>query len=1158
MIRRHALGALLLLLPTLSCVLAAAAPTPPPPSAGAIEYFEKHVRPVLAEQCYPCHGPRLQQGGLRLDRPDFLRATGGAGSVVKPGDPEASRLIQAVRHVGGLKMPPASKLPPAQIEALVGWVKAGAAWPASPKTTAGGPPKPVLRFGPLRRAPAVPVVRNKAWVRTPVDAFILAELEKRGLQPAPPADPRTLIRRAYFDLIGLPPTAAEIEQFERECGEERVQGSGAGGQKWTSAVPPKAYARLVDRLLASPQYGERWGRYWLDVARYADTRGYVRLTEERFFPYAYAYRDYVVRAFNEDKPYNRFVLEQLAADKLPAGSADPAALGYLTLGRRFTGNRHDIIDDRIDVVSRGLLGLTVTCARCHDHKYDPVPTADYYSLYGVFASSEDPMYPPLTGQPHGAAARAHLQEFEKRQQAAEQREGRAFEALLHEFRSRSGDYLVRALDGPQPPQQPLPHKPGEIRQFVVERWIETLRDAADSRDPLFAPWHAFAALDSKRFAAEATALVARWKSAGPDPKMNARIRAYFVERPPASMTDVARGYGELLERVQAAVAPPPPPVDARVNGLINGSFEADGPTVNTSLTGWKLTGARLVTLGGEGTSDGELAAVFADGLPGSNPPTAHNAELSQVVPTQPGAEYRLSFDYGAFGNGAAAMEQSLRARVGGKSMLATRTITARGSVPSVLKPQELNFVADGESVTLFFADATSNGETGLTDGVLDNVRLTMIRDAAGDPPRPTPPPPAAAKVGVAAADRPFYDLLYSPSSPISMSRNQAIDNYLYDAPVNAEIYRLRNAAGAWLAQTAGAPTRAHTLVELEPSRDARILIRGNSQRPGDRVPRQFLAALSGPRRRPFAPEGARLDLAREIIRSDNPLTARVLVNRVWQRHFGEGLVRTPSDFGVRGEPPTHSALLDWLAATFVAGARGQGSGVGVQGSVPTGRGSVAAKEKPASLPGPRPPAPDPLHPGWSIKSLHRLIMLSSTYQQSSREAPGGRDPENRLVGRFSRRRLDVEAFRDSVLKAGGTLDLRLGGPAGDLLDPANRRRTLYASIDRQNLPGMLRLFDFASPDAHVSQRHTTTVPLQALFLLNSPFMEASAQALADRSADARADLPPAERVRNLYRLALSRNPTAVELQRGLRFIEAGSWPELAQVLLLSNEFAFVD
>jgi mono/diheme cytochrome c family protein len=1072
-----------------------AAPKPAAATPGNLEFFEKHVRPVLVERCVSCHGPRLQQGGLRLDRPDFLRAAGESGPVVRPGDPEGSRLIQAVRHAGNLKMPPNGKLPEAQIAALSEWVRAGAVWP-SPTGPRPAGPAPRLAYGPLRRTPALPAARDRAWVRVPIDAFILAGLEKRGLKPAPPADRRTLIRRAYYDLIGLPPTGAEVEAFVAD-------------------PAPDAYERLVDRLLASPHYGERWGRHWLDVARYADTRGYVRLQEERFFPYAYTYRDYVVRAFNEDKPYDRFILEQLAADQLPAGTADPAALGFLTLGRRFTGNRHDIIDDRIDVVTRGLLGLTVTCARCHDHKYDPVPTADYYSLYGVFAASEDPMYPPLLAP--ADAESAHAQEFERRRLAAEQREEVAFARLLDEFRARTGDYLVKALEGRQPPQQPLPHAPGEIRQLVVERWLDALQDGAERGDPVFAAWHAFAALEPARFPAQAAALVARWRAAGPGPKLHEGVREHFIRRPPRSMTDVARGYGELLERVHEDAEARRWAAEDGDSGLRNGSFESDGPTQNASPRGWKLTGARLAILDTEGSSHGRFAAVFGDGLPSSSPPTGHTAELTQVVRTAPGAEYRLTFDYGAFGAGTPETEQSLRAEVRGRTVLAARNVTARGSIPSILRPYELRFTADGPSVTLAFADATANGESGLADGVLDHVRLALVRLPAGVAP---PGPPAEPSPG----DRELLALLHGPTSPLALTRNQALDNYLYDAPVNAELVRLRNAAGAWLAQTATAPPRAHTLVEIAPAPDARVLVRGNPQRPGRRVPRQFLAALSPGERRPFAPATARLDLARELVRPDNPLTARVLVNRVWQHHFGQGLVRTPSDFGLRGEAPTHPALLDWLAATFL----------GAPGS------------------NPRHSRP------WSLKGLHRLIMLSSTYRQSSRETqPLARlDPENRLLGRANRRRLDVESFRDSVLFAAGRLDLRLGGPSEDLLRPENRRRTLYAAIDRQNLPGVLRLFDFANPDAHTAQRHLTTVPLQALFLLNSPFMEGAAGALAARAVAGGGT--PVEQARSLYRHALARDPTPSELARALRLLAQDSATELAQALLLSNEFAFVD
>jgi hypothetical protein len=349
------------------------------PSPQAVEFFEKHVRPVLAGKCFSCHGPQKQRAGLRLDIPNGVLKGGDNGPAVVPGKPDQSLLIRAVRRDGELKMPPKSRLSPGEVENLTAWVRQGAAWPAaSPAVVAGGAEE-VRRhwaFRPVRK-PAVPAVRSACWVRTPVDAFVLAGLEARGLAPAAQADRRTLLRRLSFDLLGLPPTPEQVQAFEAD-------------------TSPQAYEKLVDRLLASPHYGERWGRHWLDVARYADTRGYV-FTEERKFPYSYTYRDWVIRAFNEDLPYDQFVVQQLAADRLPLGEdkGPLAAMGFLTLGRRFLNNQHDVIDDRIDVTTRGLLGLTVACARCHDHKFDPIPARDYYSLYGVFASSVEPRDPPL-------------------------------------------------------------------------------------------------------------------------------------------------------------------------------------------------------------------------------------------------------------------------------------------------------------------------------------------------------------------------------------------------------------------------------------------------------------------------------------------------------------------------------------------------------------------------------------------------------------------------------------------------------------------------------------------------------------------------------------------------------------------------------------------
>ncbi len=372
----------------------------------AAEFFETRVRPVLADSCISCHGPAKQRGGLRLDSRAALLKGADSGLVLVEGQPDKSSLVRAVRYADQIKMPPApkTKLAPEAIEALTEWVRIGAPWPdgaavAAKQASSDEARKRHWSFQPVTN-PAIPAVKNPAWVRNPIDAFILAKLEEKNLAPSQPADRRTLIRRVSFDLIGLPPTPEEVEAFVAD-------------------PSPDAYEKVVDRLLASPHFGEPLGRHWLDVARYADTKGYV-FTEDRNYPYSYTYRDYVVRAFNEDLPYDQFILQQLAADRLPLGDDKRplAALGYLTLGRRFLNQTPDIIDDRIDVTMRGLQALTVGCARCHDHKFDPIPTRDYYSLYGVFASSTEPKELPIIGpSQEPAAAAAFDAELKKRKDA---------------------------------------------------------------------------------------------------------------------------------------------------------------------------------------------------------------------------------------------------------------------------------------------------------------------------------------------------------------------------------------------------------------------------------------------------------------------------------------------------------------------------------------------------------------------------------------------------------------------------------------------------------------------------------------------------------------------------------------------------------------------
>ena len=1065
----------------------------------SLEFFETRVRPLLVEHCQSCHGAEKQEAGLRLDSRAAALKGGENGAVITPGSPDRSRFIEAIGYQDeSLQMPPERRLPDAAIAALTEWVRLGAPWPAEDETKSNAPsPAEAWRkhwaAQPVRPQPPPPV-RQTDWPANSIDRFILARLEENNLTPSPPADRRTLLRRATFDLWGLPPTEEDIAAFEQD-------------------TSPDAFARVVERLLASPRYGERWGRHWLDVARYADTKEYVRLNEERRLLYAFAYRDYVVRAFNDDLPYDRFVTEQLAADLLPGGDRQAlAALGFLTLGRQFTGNPHDIIDDRIDVVTRGLLGLTVGCARCHDHKYDPIPTADYYALYGVFDRCETPATPEvIETAPNDAARQAHLQTAEKLEAALERFQRRAHRALVQELRSHAGEYLVDALEGRRPYLVPLPSNPGEVRHFVAERWLDLLDATAAGGAPAFAPWHALAAIkpgeDFSKRAAEIVAELSNGPAAGARaPRANGLVLAALQRRTLGSMADAARAYGEAFDEVYRDW------LSRREaeNLLANGSFEENGETTNAAPAGWRLSGARFCTLSGEGASAGRLAAVFGDGTPDSKPPTAHDAVISQTVKTRPGASYRLSFDTAAFGSDAEAHAQTLAVRVDAAKRLVEQSITAPGARPAHFEEFAFEFIADSPEITVTFADATTNGESGMADSVLDNVRLVEITSES-----------EADKIAAVAggdADRAeLLAVLLGDDSPTAISYNDAVDFYLYEAPDHERVMALRKRLNDWLAQAEQAPLRAPTLVDRFRPYEQRVLVRGDPTRHGAEAPRRFLSALAGENRPAFGAGSGRLELARAIASADNPLTARVLVNRVWQRHFGVGLVAATSNFGLRSDPPSHRELLDDLAYRFMA-------------------------------------------EGWSIKQLHRRIMLSSVYQQASafRDDGFARDPDNRLLWRMNRRRLDVESFRDAMLSTSGRLDSSVGGPPGELADAGFRRRTLYGLVDRQQLDGMLGDFDFASPESHSPFRYVTTVPQQSLFLLNSPLMLEQAAAFAERPelsvlTDTR------ERIAAMYRFAFGRSPEGQELQTAQAFLAAGgTWQELAQAILASNEFSFVD
>ncbi|MDB6155257.1 MAG: Planctomycete cytochrome [Chthoniobacteraceae bacterium] len=430
------------LLLTVTTAVAGIPPTSTEPTAEGISFFEKKIRPILSENCYRCHSVEKgkAKGDLTLDTRDALLKGGKNGAVLVPGDPEKSALITAVSYSDpDLQMPPkGEKLTESQITDLMAWIKMGA--PDPRKAAAGSGKLSGLTdkarehwaYQPVRQQP-VPVNHNQQWCRTPVDAFILQKLEAKNMVPAPDAGKEALLRRATYDLIGLPPSPQEVEAFLTD-------------------TTPGAFAKVIDRLLASPHYGERWGRFWLDTARYSDTAGGPKnavQAQDYRFPYAWTYRDYVIKAFNEDKPYDQFIVEQLAADKLPETKDDQtklAALGFLTVGERFK-NPNDIINDRIDVVCKGFLGMTVTCARCHDHMFDPIPTKDYYALHGIFNSTIEPAAKPLINAP----AQAQLADFESKLASLEKESHTNYynflERTLGSFHGKVGSYLMVTRNG---------------------------------------------------------------------------------------------------------------------------------------------------------------------------------------------------------------------------------------------------------------------------------------------------------------------------------------------------------------------------------------------------------------------------------------------------------------------------------------------------------------------------------------------------------------------------------------------------------------------------------------------------------------------------------------------------------------------------------------
>jgi hypothetical protein len=1084
------------------------------PSAAEAELFEKQIRPLLVERCLECHGggPKKPRGGLRLTSREALLQGGDSGPAAVAGKPDQSLLIHAVRYRDDLRMPPKAKLKDHEIAALTRWVQMGLPWPDTKGTTPIAKGKFRITdeqrnfwaFRPVRPVQA-PAVKDTAWPRSDLDRFLLAGLEAKGLRPAPQADRRTLLRRATFDLTGLPPTPTEIDAFLKDSS-------------------PDAFAKVIDRLLASPHYGERWGRHWLDVVRYADSFD-ARLLgggdNDMDMVAAWRYRDWVVNAFNADLPYDRFVMEQVAGDLLPPRPpAAPGALnkegivatGVLAIGNWGGGDADkekmhtDIIDDQLDVVSRAFMGLTVTCARCHDHKFDPISQEDYYGLAGILFSSHIlPNVGPRTNGPpmlriplETREEQANRVAYQKRL-AARENQLRAVRdqhtlALARSLQAETGRYLVAAWDYQHRPASQAAQTPETfaaargLRGYALRRWVDHLglggyqlmtvpvRDVGGKRGVL--GW---------RGRPDCPSLVVN-TNAEPVSILTFKLPARSVAVHPGPKNGVVVAWRSPIRGT------------VKISGRVADADPVAGDGIAWALDHRTPTGTRELASGDipnggkQGVAQGKGAARLAA-------VEVRAGDLIELL-VLPKENYTCD---------TTVVELTIAAADGSASWDLTRDLLDDPHKGNP-HPDRLGHAAVWHFYDM--ADSQRGARLGDAEGV---ARVAWERTAAGV---------AAGKLPRAALDGAAR--AYARSFPPADSRSP------FWPPAGQEERELPPAARAALAKRAAElaalrksppppPAYAHGAQEggipgtiYAGFRDARVHVRGSYLRLGNVVPRRFPHVLAGEKQPPITRGSGRLDLARWLASPEHPLTARVMVNRIWQHHFGEGIVRTPSNFGKLGERPTHPELLDWLARKFVES-------------------------------------------GWSVKKMHKLIMLSAAYQQASEPSAEALklDPDNRLWGRMNRRRLEAEALRDALLAVAGRLDRTAGGPA--VRDFNSPRRSLYHMTVRSDRSGFGPLFDTPDSTQPVEKRVASTVAPQALFLMNHPFVLQQTQALAKRIVQSAKD--DRARLQVAYELLYGRRPLAEEERIGLGLLAAAGergWEEHCQVLLCANEFLYVD
>jgi len=1032
--------------------------------ADDVEFFEKRVRPVLATNCYSCHGPDKQFGGLRLDSRERVLSGGKSGPAAIPGKPDESLLVKAIRHQG-LKMPLGGKLTAPEVAALEEWVLKGLFWPQDKGAiqSAGGVPafyEKLLRehwaFQPVR------ATRPPKSSGNPIDAFVRVKLERAGLKPASAAQPRDLVRRVANVLTGLPPEQAEAQQLL---------------DRYSTAN----YEAYVDHLLSSPHFGEEWARHWMDVVRYAETYGYEWNYEIRG---AWRYRDYLIRAFNNDVPYDQFVREHIAGDLLDKprtrdnGKWNESVVGttFYRLGEmghddciQFRELRTDVVDNQIDTLTKAFQGVTVSCARCHDHKIDPIPTEDYYALYGILNSSR-PVTRTLNLRGPSEASRLRLTELKGKIR------NELADAWLKETASLGRQLSVAlawkgdAKDGAQ--------LPAELDPLRVSLWLKLLdRKSVELDDPLF-PVAQMA--DSKKWQESWTGLAKQYeKETNERDRFNrekfVRAADFGKEIPPGWSTDglglrtgvsLSGDFAVATEGYQAVAGIFPAGVftnllSDRMNGVLRSPLlPKDKKFLSLQVLGGKIGAQRTIV---DDCVIGEDHQILeAPDLKWITIPTKSDQKLPLYVELNTKSDNpRLPERPEKFKNVTDADLVSPRSYFGiTRAYLHDEKVTPKAELGHMKRLWDSAPPADSIELAQRFQKVVSDALTAWREGRASEEDIVWLN---------------------------------------WLVREQVISNSRNLTPALRALTDQYRAAEAGLDD----PEVIYSMGDFDPGRDNPIFTGGQATSLGKPAPRHFLTLMPAELRQVGTAQSGRRELAEAIASPRNPLTARVMVNRVWHYVFGRGIVGTTDNFGRYGDQPANQELLDFLATRFV-------------------------------------------EDGWSVKKLIRMMVTSETFKQSSESdaATVEADPQNLQWSRYPVRRLDAESIRDSILAVSGRLDGTLYGPSVEPHRNApkeyrrlfqgpldgNGRRSIYLKITRMEGPRFLELFDLPAPLQTRGNRDVTNVPSQSLALLNDPFVIEQAKFWAEKLIAKKDDAVDA-RLSAMFLRAFARPPSSEELAR---------------------------